>query len=102
MSKARHGRAYWTGVVTEFERSGQAHESFCERRKLNVGTFRAWLYRLRAEGVTGVPRFVELSADAPVASPGCVVRIGCATIEFDSAPEPVYLAALIAAIPTAS
>jgi hypothetical protein len=102
MSKARHGRAYWTGVITEFERSDQSHERFCERRKLNVGTFRAWLYRLRAEGVTEMPRFVELSANAPVAPTGCVVRIGCATIEFDSAPEPAYLAALITSIPTRS
>ncbi len=102
MSKARHGRAYWAGVVTEFERSGQSHERFCARRKLNVGTFRAWLYRLRAEGVTEVPRFVELSGDAPVTSTGCVLRIGSATIEFDSAPEPAYLAALITAIPTGS
>jgi hypothetical protein len=102
MSKARHGRAYWTGVVTEFERSGQSHERFCERRKLNVGTFRAWLYRLRAEGMTEVPRFVELSADAPTAPMGCLVRVGFATIEFDSAPEPAYLAAFISAISTAS
>ena len=97
MAKGRTGRAYWAGVIAEFERSGQSHDRFCERRKLNVGTFRSWLYRLRAEASVETPRFVEVTAAPATASTRCVVRVGDAEIEFASRPEAEYLAELIGA-----
>jgi hypothetical protein len=47
----RRSRDQWAQIVGQFERSGQSHEAFCEQQRLNVGSFRAWLYRLR--GVAG-------------------------------------------------
>ena len=92
MAKGRTGRAYWAGVIAEFERGGQSHERFCERRKLNVGTFRSWLYRLRAETSLAAPRFVEATAAPATASTRCVVRVEGVEIEFASRPEAEYRA----------
>jgi hypothetical protein len=43
----RRGREEWTRTIEEFERSGESHEAFCAQHRLNVGSFRSWLYRLR-------------------------------------------------------
>jgi hypothetical protein len=50
----RRSRDQWAEIVEEFESSGQSHESFCAQQRLNVGSFRGWLYRLRKarRGVT--------------------------------------------------
>lgn len=45
--RARRVWSEWASIIGEYERSGGSHEAFCSRRRLNVGTFRAWLYRLR-------------------------------------------------------
>jgi hypothetical protein len=44
----RRSREQWAEVVGQFERSGQSHEAFCAQFRLNVGSFRGWLYRLRS------------------------------------------------------
>ena len=98
MAKGRTGRAYWAGVIAEFERSGQSHDRFCEKRKLNVGTFRSWLYRLRAEASVEAPRFVEVTAAPATASTRCIVRVGGAEIEFAPPPSAEYLAELVSAL----
>jgi hypothetical protein len=43
----RRSRDQWAEIVEEFERSGLSHAAFCARERLNVGSFRGWLYRLR-------------------------------------------------------
>jgi hypothetical protein len=43
----RRSREQWSQVIEQFERSGQSHEAFCTQHRLNVGSFRSWLYRLR-------------------------------------------------------
>jgi hypothetical protein len=43
----RRSREQWAEIVGEFERSGVSREAFCARQRLNVGSFRGWLYRLR-------------------------------------------------------
>src|SRR5260370_33023551 len=44
----RRSREKWVQIVEQFERSGQSHEAFCTQHRLNVGSFRGWLYRLRS------------------------------------------------------
>ena len=43
----RRSREERIQIVEQFERSGQSHEAFCSQHRLNVGSFRGWLYRLR-------------------------------------------------------
>lgn len=43
----RRSREQWVEIVEQFERSGQSHEAFCAQHRLNVGSFRTWLYGLR-------------------------------------------------------
>ena len=72
----RRARQEWQGIFEEFEGSGEAHEAFCAQRGLNVGTFRAWLYKLRgtrgrrsrAASVRMIP--VRIRAPKQVAAPG--------------------------------
>jgi hypothetical protein len=49
----RRSRAEWVQIVEQFERSGQSHEAFCAQHRLNVGSFRGWLYRLRSGSERG-------------------------------------------------
>ena len=51
----RHGPAFWTQVVEEFERGSESQEQFTARRGMNIGTFRTWLYRLRKERGASTP-----------------------------------------------
>jgi hypothetical protein len=43
----RRSREQWAQIVEQFEHSGKSHEAFCAQQRLNVGSFRGWLYRLR-------------------------------------------------------
>jgi hypothetical protein len=54
----RRTREDWRAIVKEYKESGQSHKEFCVRRKLVVGTFQQWLYRLRRE--EGRPQDVRL------------------------------------------
>ena len=45
--RARRVWSEWASIIGGVWRSGGSHEAFCATRRLNVGTFRAWLYRLR-------------------------------------------------------
>jgi hypothetical protein len=85
-------------AVSRFERSGRTHRDFCEREGLKLETFRAWLYRVRAERAAEEPRFVEVTTAAPKPSVPCRVRLGLAEIEFAEVPDATYLAALVAAL----
>jgi hypothetical protein len=40
----RRSREQWVQIVEQFERSGHSHEAFCAQHRLNVGSFRGWLY----------------------------------------------------------
>lgn len=95
-------RGYWRRIVTEFERSGRTQESFARSRKLNVWTFRTWLYRIRAEKrqkqPTAAPLVeVEVVGDSVTAVRDAVyIRTGNGvTVEFQGTPTPSYLAAVV-------
>ncbi len=96
--RARQGRDYWTRVIAKFERRGLSQGAFCEREKLNIGTFRTWLYRLRGEGAIEAPSFVEVEDRPRPPARTCVVRLGAAQVEFAQTPEAGYLVELLAAL----
>src|SRR5262249_15802745 len=80
---ARRNRDFWEKIVAELEGGELTHEQFAERRRVNVGSLRSWLYRLRRErgggrvlavgfeeAITGrgpAPSVVEISFDGGVA-----------------------------------
>ena|ERR1700722_17103335 len=74
----RRTRSEWVTIVEEFERADEMHEQFCARRGLNVGSFRAWLYRLRR---SAPKRKVAQSATATVRLLPVHVRGASASIE---------------------
>lgn len=99
--RERKGREYWLAAIRRFEASDISQAAFCAQRRLNVGTFRSWLYRLRDEGVVIKPikatKFHEVdrvklnSANAS----SCVVRVGQVEVEFHGSPSVVYLSDLV-------
>lgn len=93
---ARLGRGYWQSAVSKFDKSELSQEAFCEAHGLTLGTFRSWFYRLRREGESSTPTFVEVSvADKSASSQACVVIIGKAELRFESVPDAAYLGALL-------
>jgi len=95
---ARQSRAYWTRVIAKFERGGLSHAAFCTREKLNVGTFRTWLYRLRGERTIEAPSFVEVVDPPSPPTRTCVLRLGAAQVEFAQAPAASYLVDVLVAL----
>jgi len=100
--KREDRRSYWRGVVADFERSGRTQEAFARSRRLNVWTFRTWLYRVRGERgkrEANPARLVEVKvADAERPSAPNAVRIRACngvTLEFNGVPTPSYLAAVV-------
>jgi hypothetical protein len=43
----RRSREQWAQIVEQFESSGESQEAFCTRQRLNLWSFRGWLYGLR-------------------------------------------------------
>lgn len=83
-------------VAADFERSELSQAAFCERRGLEVGTFRHWLYRLRHElrDAATAEHFVPLVATAGTRAP---FRLRCGNVEMEFAEPPPagYLAELL-------
>jgi hypothetical protein len=84
-------------LVAEFEAAPCKHDKFAARHKLNVDTFRQWLYRLRAEKPAAsrktALRFVEVVA--PKNERGCTLAMGGIELRFEGLPPPEYLAELL-------
>jgi hypothetical protein len=102
--RARRVWSEWASIIGEYERSGESHEAFCSGRGLNVGTFRAWLYRLRKASplpeVALLP--VELAksaapltrALAPQAT-DVIVALGVVEVRFAVGTDVQYVGALV-------
>ncbi|MCA9181685.1 MAG: hypothetical protein KDA51_09540 [Planctomycetales bacterium] len=97
----RQSREYWQDLIALFSTSGLPQEAFCNQHGVRHGTFKNWLYRLRAnksgkpkalvrvkiqEPVSSAPRFFEVSHPN-----GVVMR-------FETGADTGYIAALIAAM----
>ena len=90
----RRSRDQWAQIVEEFERSGLSHEVFCAQQRLNVGSFRGWLYRLRS----GSPRLLPVRVGPPSASGDedlVEVASGGVTVRLRSGVGPSYVAELV-------
>jgi hypothetical protein len=99
----RRSRDQWVQIVEEFERSGLSHEAFCAERRLNVGSFRGWLYRLRNDSSRGkVARSATRLLPVRVGPPGASgeedlveVAIGGILVRLRSSVGAVYVAELV-------
>jgi hypothetical protein len=100
---ARKSRSEWASIVRAFERSGETHDAFCEERRLNLGSFRGWLYKLRRreqrpKDIQMVPVEVVATPVLERASTGEVfVELGGELrVRVPVGVEPQYVAALVA------
>jgi hypothetical protein len=99
----RRSREQWAVVVEQFDRSGQSHEAFCAHHRLNVGSFRGWLYRLRSGSVQGkVARSATRLLPVRVAPTGVdhedtviELAVGDAVLRVRGALGPAYVAELV-------
>ena len=99
----RRSRGEWVQIVEQFERSGQSHETFCAQQRLNVGSFRGWLYRLRSGAGRGnVARSATRLLPVRVAPAGAVdeetvieVAVGDAILRVRGGFGPAYVAELV-------
>jgi hypothetical protein len=100
----RRSREQWAEIVGEFERSGLSHEAFCAQQRLNVGSFRGWLYRLRTGSERGkVARSATRLLPVRVGPPGATgdedlleVAVGGIVVRVRSGVGPAYVAELVA------
>jgi hypothetical protein len=100
----RRSRAEWAQIIEQFEHSGQSHEGFCGEERLNVGSFRGWLYRLRREAVRGkVARSATRLLPVRVAAVEAIrderfveVVVGGAVVRVPGGFDPAYVAELVA------
>jgi hypothetical protein len=101
----RRGREFWSGVIEAFEQSGLSHEQFAQQHRLNVGSFRGWLYRLRHEGGRGGRRKrgrsgalrvlpVRVQA-APIAASLIEVAVTGAVLRFTAGTDAEYVVDLV-------
>jgi hypothetical protein len=99
----RRSREQWAQIVGQFERSGQSHEAFCLQQRLNVGSFRAWLYRLRSGSGQGkVARSATRLLPVRVAPAGASdeetvieLAVGDALLRIRGGFGPAYVAELV-------
>lgn len=99
----RRSREQWARMVEEFERSGQSHEAFCAQQRLNVGSFRGWLYRLRSTAAQGkvarsATRLLPVRV-GPVGATGAEdiieVSAGGVVLRIRSGIDPAYVVELV-------
>lgn len=102
--RTRKSRSEWSKIIGAFERSGESHEEFCTKQRLNLGSFRGWLYRLRkaaAPEVALVPVTLTGTArspSSPVGGPGgeIVVVVSDLYVRVVPGTDAAYAAALVA------
>jgi hypothetical protein len=100
--RGRKSRVEWRAIIRDFEQSGQSHEAFCTARRLNVGSFRAWLYGIPAEPSAGVRLLPVAISTAGASSPAVapptsalavVIIVGAVKVRVPIGPVPCTLAA---------
>ena len=100
---SRQGRSYWAQLVAEYEeRAGQeTHEAFAQRKRINVWTFRNWLYKVRSARGERAVRFVEVkTTDVAIGGRDIEIELGggrC-TVRFDSRVEVARIGELVAVL----
>ena len=102
--RTRKSRSEWSEIIGAFERSGQSHEEFCTKQRLNLGSFRGWLYRLRkaaAPEVALVPVTLTEAARSPSRSvcglgAEIVVAVSDVSVRVVPGTDAAYVATLVA------
>jgi len=63
----------WRSVIDQYERSGLSQKQFCTREGIRFGSFKAWLYRLKAldqqDGGESSPLFTPIGVSPEVSVP---------------------------------
>lgn len=107
--RARKSRSEWLEIIEAFERSGRSHTEFCASRKLELGSFRSWLYRVRQTEGAARPTVLlpvevsdtsssRLSTAAPWSE--IVVGLGGLEVRFAVGTDVGYVASLVAELRT--
>jgi len=100
----RHGRGFWTKLISEFESNGgrESHAAFASRHDVRLLTFRTWLYRLRASRPRQKQRPVRVLPVTVIggAHAGREISVDCngVALRFGVDTDPGYVAALVAAL----
>ena len=96
MGTKRHPKSWWAKVVEEFECGDEDRQTFCARKRLNLGSFEGWLYRFRRarEATALVPVVVSKRASNPM--PVEVDVRGGVTIRFAAGTDAAYVGTLVA------
>lgn len=94
----RRTREQWRALVEEFEGSGLTQAEFARSCGLKLGTFRSWLYRFRRRAGSPEARLAEVMvADHDTDAGSYRLELpGDVVVVLGSAPEPRWLAALVA------
>jgi hypothetical protein len=113
MSRKQKSRAFWVRVVGEFEGRDPrpTHVTYAAEKRVRVGTFRLWLYRLRREKAEVEPALslvpVELSRKSVASGFATTTALGAGPIDaalpggvvlrFEVGTDPEYIGALLGA-----
>jgi hypothetical protein len=100
----RRSREQWAQIVEQFEGSGQSQEAFCTQHRLNIWSFRGWLYGLRNGARRGkVARRATRLLPVRVAPAGAAddetvieLAVGDAMMRVRGSLRPAYVAELVA------
>jgi hypothetical protein len=102
----RKGRQYWFALIEEQLASGLSQKDFAEARRINVGSFRQWVYRYRDEhgSAQNAMRLVEIAPAKAVTLPvtggeeACRVRLVVGrhlSLDFEGLPAAGYLVDIV-------
>jgi|SRR5579859_1400787 len=100
----RRSREQWAQIVEQFKGSGESQEEFCARHRLNVWSFRGWLYGLRNGARRGkIARSATRLLPVRVAPVGAAddetvieLAVGDAIVRVRGSMGPAYVAELVA------
>lgn len=102
---ARRTREEWSGLVDEFEASGESVQRFCAKHRIRVASLKWWRWRLRGQrrstglakpGVRLLP--VDVVDLAPFQPTSLVVTISGAAWRVEVGTDVEYVGALVSAL----
>ncbi len=99
----RRSREQWAHIVEQFESSGESQDAFCTRHRLNLWSFRGWLYGLRngarrGKAARSATRLLPVRvAPAGAGDDGTVIElaVGDAMMRVRGSVGPAYVAELV-------
>jgi hypothetical protein len=102
---ARRTREAWSGLVDEFEASGESMQRFCAKHRVQVGRLKWWRWRLRSERSSTGPAKpvvrllpVDVVEVAPHPPTSLVVAISGVELRVEVGTDVGYVGALVSAL----